>query len=572
MESLNFTEQLKELASSEDVLAVGREVNELRTKFDDYILEEERKIQVDELEAQDANEDINTDDRKAEIAQLKDNFYVLFQAYKDARKVLVDERNAKEEKNLSEKIALTKRLKEIVSSEENIGAAFAALKEIQEQWKEIGDIPRSQRNDVETEYTHLLDDFFYNIKIYKELKEHDFHRNQQLKTALIGELKKLNSLESIKEIESQLKQLQNEWNDIGPVMNDQWEAMKEAYWTEIRSVYNKINRFYDDQRVQLQANLEKKQALLEEIRTLLAGEEVLDTTGDWDKRTKQILDIQTRWKSVGFGPRKENDAIWKEFRAECDSFFDAKKAFFGTVREQYNEIAEKKKALIEKAKALSESTDWKNTADKLKQLQQQWKNLGHSGVKHEQKLWKDFRSACDAFFTARQEHFGAQDKEFEDNLKAKEELVKKLEAYVPGEDKTQILADLKQFATDFNAIGRVPLKSKDASYKAFKVAMDKHYAGLKMEGSEKDRILFQAKIETLKSSPNASRTLSDMKFELRKEIDKHIKEIAQLENNLGFFANSKGAESLKKEVEKKVDRAKERIQELKSKLKLIPNE
>ncbi len=572
MESLNFTDQLKAFAGNEDLLAVSRDVNDLRSKFDDYVLEEERKMQVKELEAEEAGETVNLDDRKAELLKEKDAFYEVYQFFKEAKKNALEERNAVETKNLGEKTALIKQLREIVTSEENIGAAFGGLKEIQDKWKEIGDIPRNKRSEVETEYAHLLDDFFYNIKIYKELKEHDFHRNHQLKLALIGELKTLNSLDSIKETETQLRKLQNDWNDIGPVPNEEWEALKEAYWTEVRSVYNKVNRFYDDQRAQQQVNLEQKQALLEETRALVSEKDGLDSVKAWDAKTKKILDVQARWKTIGFGPRKENEAIWKDFRAVCDEFFTAKKEFFGTVHQQYDAIAEKKKGLIAKANELKDSNDWKNTANKLKQLQQQWKQLGHSGVKHEQKLWKEFRGACDAFFNARSNHFAAQDQEFEDNLKQKEELLKTISAYKPEGDKSQTLADLKQFSNDFNAIGRVPLKQKDAIYKAFKDAMDKLYGDLKMEGAEKEKVLFQAKIETAQASPNASRMLSNLKFEIRKEIDKQVKEIAQLENNLGFFANSKGAESLKKDVEKKVNKAKDKITELKAKLKMIPNE
>jgi Domain of Unknown Function (DUF349) len=574
MENLSFIDQLKELTGTEDVLAAGKDVNELRTKFEDYVLEEERKVQVAELEAQEKEDkdSASTDARKTEIAKEKDDFYEVYQAFKEKKKNLIDERNAKESTNLGTKQAIIKRLKEVVTSEENIGAAFGAFKEIQEQWKEVGDIPRNNRNEIQTEYSRLLEDFFYNIKIYKELKDHDFHRNQQLKSALIEELKKLNDIKSIKEVETKLKKLQNDWDEIGPVPNEEWESLKESYWTEVRSIYNKINRFYDDKRAQSLVFLQEKQALLEETRVIASEIEELDSVKGWDAKAKKIIEVQAKWKTIGFGPKKENEAIWKEFRAVCDTFFDAKKAFFSTVHEKYDGIAAKKKALIDRANSLKESTEWKDTADKLKRLQQDWKKLGHAGIKHEQKLWKEFRAVCDSFFNSRSDHFSAQDKEFEDNLKLKQELLKTIEAYKPAKEKKDAIADLKKFSADFNTIGRVPMKAKDAIFKAFKIAMDKLYSDLKMEGAEKDQILFEAKIETFKASPNASRLLSDMKFDLRKEIDKQTKEITQLENNLGFFANSKGADSLKKEVEKKVDKAKEKIADIKSKLKMIPNE
>lgn len=568
MENMDFIAKLKELAESEDVLAVSRDVNELRSKFDDYVLEEERKFQVSQLEAEEKGEtvpELDTDFGK-------EAFYEVFNVYKERRKAVVDERNAVESKNLAEKRGLINRLREIVSSEENIGAAFAAFKEIQEKWKEIGDIPRDKRSDVQKEYSKLLEDFFYNINIYKQLKDHDFHRNHQLKLNVIDALKALQKVESLKDAEAELKKLQHDWDEIGPVPNEEWELLKESYWTEVRSLYNRINRFYEDRRAEQRENIEKKEGLLEELKALIGEPKSIDSTKIWETKTKEVLAVQERWKTIGFGPRKENEEIWKKFRAVCDVFFDAKKEFYSVVNDKFDGVAAKKKELIDKANELKLSTEWKETSNQLIQLQKRWKQLGHAGRKHEQKLWKAFRGACDEFFDARQKHFDNQDKEFEVNLVAKQELLKKIEAYEVGEDKAQILEDLKQFSNEFNAIGRVPMKSKNEIYGAFKKAMDVHYGKLKMEGNEKERVLFQAKIETMKASPDSGRLLRDAKFDLRKEIDKYKREIGQLENNLGFFANSKGADALKKEVEKKVQKVHDRIALIKEKIKMIPNE
>lgn len=568
MENMDFIAKLKELAESEDVLAVSRDVNELRSKFDDYVLEEERKFQVSQLEAEEKGEtvpELDTDFGK-------EAFYEVFDVYKGRRKAVVDERNAVESKNLTEKRGLINRLREIVSSEENIGAAFAAFKEIQEKWKEIGDIPRDKRSDVQKEYSKLLEDFFYNINIYKQLKDHDFHRNHQLKLNVIDALKTLQKEESLKDVEAELKKLQHDWDEIGPVPNEEWELLKESYWTEVRSLYNRINRFYEDRRAEQRENIEKKEALLEELKALIDEPKSIDSTKTWETKTKEVLAVQERWKTIGFGPRKENEEIWKKFRAVCDVFFDAKKEFYSVVNEKFDGVAAKKKALIDKANELKTSTEWKETSNQLIQLQKRWKQLGHAGRKHEQKLWKAFRGACDEFFDSRQKHFDNQDKEFEVNLVAKQELLKKIEAYEVGEDKAQTLEDLKQFSNEFNAIGRVPMKSKNEIYSAFKKAMDVHYGNLKMEGNEKERVLFQAKIDTMKASPDSGRLLRDAKFDLRKEIDKYKREIGQLENNLGFFANSKGADALKKEVEKKVQKAHDKIAMIKEKIKMIPNE
>ena len=565
---MDFIAKMEELSAQEDVLTVSREVNELRGKFDDYVLEEERKFQVSQLEAEESGEAIP--EQEGDLG--KEAFYTVYDAYKARKKEAIDARNAIENENLRQKKELITRLQKVVTSEENIGAAFAAFKEIQEKWNEIGDIPRDKRSDIQKDYSKLLEDFFYNINIYKQLKDHDFKRNHQKKMEIIEQLKELQKEESIKEVEAGLKRIQNEWDGIGPVPNEEWESVKEAYWTEVRSLYNRINRHYEDRREIQRVNMEQKRALIAEVKEHVQELETLTERKHWEDRTAKILDVQKRWKAVGAGPRKENELIWKEFRKECDVFFDAKKAFYDVLNGQFDEVATKKQALIDRANALKDSTDWKETAHQLVRLQKEWKTLGHAGRRNEQKLWKNFRGACDAFFNAREKHFAAQDEELEGNLTLKNALLEKIAAYKAGDDKSTTLADLKQFSAEFNAIGKVPMKAKDATYKAFKSAMDEHYGKLKMEGAEKEKIMFEAKLDTLKASPNSSRLLRDAKMDIRKEIDKIQKEIHQLENNLGFFANSKGADSLKKDVEKKVQRAQDKILSLRAKMKMIPNE
>lgn len=569
---LTFLDQLTALLAQEDLVALNREAGDLRSRFDDYVLQQEHEMQVEELEAQERGESVDQSARKEALQQEKEAFLAAYQEFKEKRKAQKEALESVEQQNLALKTALIKRLGELVRTEENIGAAFATLKEIQEAWKEVGDIPRKKRNEVETEYGQLLDEFFYNIKIYKELKEHDFHRNHQLKLDLIVQLKKLNELTSIKEIDARLKQLQDEWNDIGPVPNEEWDNLKEAYWTEVRSVYNKVNRFYEDRRAELQANIDKKKALLEELRLILQQEEVLDTVKAWEKRTEEIIAIQNKWKEIGFGPRRENDTLFKQMRSMCDVFFKEKKAYFESLQGAYNEIAEKKKQLIEQARAVQTGDQSADGAGQLKKLQRQWKELGHSGVRNEQRLWKEFRAVCDAYFNSRQEQFAEQEKEQEDNLKRKQEVLARLQAYELGTEKGQALNDLKALSAEFNAIGHVPIKAKQTLFNDFKAAMDSKYAALKMDASEKEQILFQAKVETLQASPDAFRQLRGLKDEIRKEIDRHTKEITQLENNLGFFAKSKGAQALAKEVEKKVERSRAKIAQLKAQLKLIPNE
>lgn len=569
MENTAFLEELKALTAQENLISINREVNELRTKFEDYVIEEERKLQIAQLDAQDKGEAIP---ENLELATLKEDFHAELKDFKERRKVVVEAKNAEQSENLAKKNAMIARLRTIIQNEENIGAAFGGLKEIQEAWKEVGDIPREKRDDIQTEYSRLIEDFFYNINIYKQLKDHDLHRNTQMKLAIIEKLQALDKVESIKDVEQQLKALQNDWEDVGPVTNDEWEVMKDNYWKAVKLAYDRINVFFEARRSALQENLVKKTELVATLTDYVGALPSEMDKSTWDSTTSKVLEFQEAWKKIGFGPKKENEEVWKAFRAQCDQFFARKKEFFGGLQQELDVIAQQKVKLIEKAEALKDSTDWKETANKIIQLQKDWKNAGHSGQKNEQKLWKHFRSACDAFFNARQKHFEAADAEFEENLKAKEELISKIEGYKASDDKKQVLADLKQFSADFAAIGKVPMKVKDTVYNKYKSALDKIYEGLKLEGAEKTRIMFQAKIDTLSGSSDSSRMFSNEKMALRKQIETIKHDVIQLENNLGFFAKSKGADMLKLEVQKKIDKAHEEIEAIKQKIKMIPNE
>ena len=568
MEENKLIEELKGLSQQEDILSVSREVNELKTRFDDYILDEERKQQIASIEAQEKEVEIELIDFKP----LKDEFYEIYNAFREKRKQLKAQKDAEETEHLKQKKALIAKLQEIILHEENIGSAFNAYKEIHEKWKTIGDIPREKRDEIQKEYSRLLEQFFYNIKIYKELKDHDLKRNTQLKTEIVQQLEDLKNLSSIKELESALKSLQNEWDEIGPVINEEWESLKNKYWENVRSLYEKIHQFYDERRNTLQENISKKKELISQTAQHVAESKTLTTVKEWENATSTLLHLQETWKSIGFGPKKENEEVWQEFRALCDRFFEAKKAYFATVHEQYSDIAEAKKQLIQKANELKDSTDWKETANQLIQLQKQWKKTGHAGQKLEQKLWNEFRSACDSFFNARQKYFEDQDKELESNLKVKENIIEEINGYQPKENVKETLMDLKKFASRFNDAGKVPMKEKNAIYDRFKSALDKHYAKIKLEGSEKDKIMFEAKLETMQSSPDSVRLMSRERAEIKQQIDKLNAEIIQFENNLGFFARSKGADALRKEVETKIKANQDKIQALRNRLKLIPYE
>jgi hypothetical protein len=569
MENLNFQEQLENLVKSDDLITIGREVNALKVQFEDFVLEAERVQQVNQLEAQERGENYEPIDYKIQ----KEAFYNIYKSFQESRKKQIEIKSALENENLRQKRALINRLKEVIEAEENIGSAFNSYKEIHETWKKIGDIPREKRDDTQKEYSRLLEIFFYNIKIYRELKDHDYKRNFQLKEDVIFRLKQLRTKNlPVRDLEASLRSLQDEWEEIGPVNNEDWEALKKNYWDSVKWIYEKINSHYEEQRNVLMDNLKKKKALVEALRNILLGLDSIEKGKEWESKTNEIISFQEQWKQIGFGPKKENDAVWKEFRSLCDSFFEAKKSFNKSLDNSYKDVADKKRALITEVQEINSSTDWKKTADRIVFLQKKWKQTGSAGPRNENKLWSEFRTACDVFYNSRDKHFEQQETELAGNLEQKLALISEIEHYVVSEDKTEALSALKNFNDRFSAIGHVPTKNKNEVFSSFKKVMDDKYASLKLEAKEKDLILFKAKVETILASPERGKLLNQERFELKKQMDTLNKEIIQMETNLSFFARSKGADQLRKDVEKKIESVKEKITGLKRKLSSLPNE
>jgi hypothetical protein len=569
MELINFQEKIRTLASAEDLIGLGREASELRQEFEDFMIEVERVEQVKRLEASEKGEHYEEVDFRPE----KEAFFEAYKSFQEKRKKQVELKSALENENLRQKKALIDRLKDVIENEEKIGTAFNAYKEIHENWKKVGDIPRDKREAVQKEYSRLLEIFFYNIKIYKELKDHDYKRNQQLKEALIFKLKQLRTANlPVREAEASLRALQDEWEEIGPVQNEEWESLKNAYWETVRAVYDKFNEHYEQQRAVLKENIDAKKAIIQQLSTLNQGIDQVTSAKEWDQKTKEVLSFQEAWKKIGFGSRKENELVYQDFRKQCDIFFQAKKEFSKDIESKFKEVADRKRKLIEEAKALSDSKDWKNTSEKLIHLQKKWKEAGNAGHRFENKLWTEFRGACNVFFEAKEAHFKVQDEANAVNLQSKNELISKVQEWEIPADKQEAIAGLRSFQQAFNELGQVPMKDKNSVYQNFKKAIDEKYAALKLDGQEKESILFKAKLDNLQSSPDRLKLLQGEKNEIRKQIEGLNKEIMQLENNLGFFAKSKGADALRAEVDKKVKFAQERIQNLKLKLKMFPNE
>ena len=559
-------EKLSAKIGEDDLISNIREVNQLKVDFDDWLLKSEGSQQVEVLKAKDKGETIE----QVDFTIVKEQFYVLYGSYKENRKKQIELKNQLEEVNLKQKTDLITELKTLVENEENIGSAFKAFNTIQETWKKIGDIPRTKRDIVQKEYSRLREMFFYNINMYREIKDHDYKRNAQLKQEIIHKLQTLRNGESqVREIEKSLRSLQDDWEDIGPVSNEEWEILKTSYWEAVRSIYDKINKHYDEYRQIQNDNLNKKRAIIASLKIKIKEEDDSRNIKQWNHLTNEVKKAQEDWKKIGFAAKKDNDKIWKEFRGICNAFFDERKVFFKSKDEVDHKARDVKKELIARAVELNNSEDIQAATKGLIDLQKKWKTTKNAG-RYERPLWEEFRKVCDQFFNRKEEVSNEFKKSLEENLKAKNTAIASFKNKELTKEYTE--QNLKEDIESFVAIGPVRKDKSNQILSEFISVLKEKVKGLQFKPEQVELTIFKLKIDSYALMENRKDIFFKEKNILRKRISTLENDILQSENNLGYFSVSKGAEKLFDKVNKKNEEVKEEIVMLKRQLKLIPNE
>ena len=553
-------EKLTELLHNEDVRAINTGVNDAIRSFRSLLSDEQ-------LVAKPAEEE-QTEEELAKILEdrkIDTKIEELIVDFKDRRKAFKKKKEEEEKANLIAKKAILTEFKDLVENEENIGAAFAKKKEIQQRWKELGNVPKDKFEDIQSQYSKLNDFFNYNINIYKEIQEHDLKRNYSLKNKIIFDLKALLEEKSIKKTQSALNQFLTDWDEIGPTFQEKWEELKNEFWGTVNELRTKIRSFYSAQAEKLEKNLEVKQELIERSKEFVTME--ADSIKGWNSATEKALALQGEWKKTGPVTKEKNKEVWEEFRLNFDAFFGKKNDYFKGLKKDNSKNQNRKKEIVAKAEEMKMSDDWKNTTLELKKLQGQWKEIGHTG-RGEQKLWEQFRSACDFYFNNKKEYFANRESIEAGNVEKKQAVIKEISEFKLPDNSNDAIQKLKEFSTQFLEIGNVPFKQKDIIYGEYKSALDKHYDSLKLDRKQKTRINYKNKLDGMVKKGN-SNTITKERDYLKRKLTNLNNEIGQYENNMGFFGNSKGAEQMKADIQKKIDKSKLEIETIRQKLKLI---
>lgn len=472
--------------------------------------------------------------------------------------------NAKEE-NLKVKLAIIDELKELVNSDETLNHTFNKFRELQQRWKETGPVPQANVKDTWETYNLHVENFYNFIKINKELRDLDLKKNYEAKISLCEQAETLVMESSIVSAFRKLQKLHDEWRETGPVANE----FKEPLWERFKLASSRINKAHQEHFESLkgeqQKNLEMKTELCVKAEEL--SEQMITSRKEWNKANDRLLEIQKVWKTIGFAPKKDNTRIYERFRNACDRFFALKRDYYAQLKAEMDHNLQLKNEICEAAESIKDSEDWKKTADELIALQKRWREIGTVSRRHSDAVWKRFRAACDYFFERKAAHFSSVDNEQERNLQAKRELLEQMKACDVKEGGFEAI---KTFQRKWNEIGYVPIKHKDALQKQYKEVVDAMFATLR--GSEHDRSMdrFRSKLSSMKAS--GEKRLRSERERLYNKVKQLEADIALLENNIGFFAHSKNAESMINDVRVKIAKAKAEMAETIEKVKLIDRE
>ena len=505
---------------------------------------------------------------KAEEDPYEKDIKDLLKKYRHIRIEHNKQLESEKEENLQKKYDVIEKIKGLINNEESINKTFNEFRDLQREWREIGLVPQSKMKNLWDTYHFHVENFYDYIKINRELRDLDLKKNLEAKIKLCERAEELLVEEpSILKAFNTLQKYHEQWREIGPVPREQ----KDDIWERFKAATTKINKkhqeFFENRKVEQKKNLEAKTALCEKAEEIIQ-EEILNHK-DWDEKSKQLVELQKVWRTIGFAPRKDNNKIYERFRTACDAFFNAKRAFYAKNKEEQQNNLQLKTDLCVQAESLKDSEDWKKTTQDFINIQKKWKEIGPVPRKHSDILWKRFRAACDFFFDKKSEHFTDVDSEHDDNLKLKEDLIKEVENFKPVDDVDENLESLKNFQRRWTEIGHVPFKKKDEVKVLFRDAINKLFDDLKLDDEKRNLLKFRNKMSSFSESTRGQN-------KMRMERDKYMNKMKQLENdlvlldnNIGFFAKSKNAESLIEDVKKKIEVTKQKIELLKDKIRVI---
>lgn len=555
-------ERLKEIVGNEEK-PTKDELDHLKTSFYKLHIAEREAQQKAYLEAGgDPEKYVLTPDEDEEV------FKAEMGVIKERRAKLFLQQEAEKQENLQKKLDIIEKIKNMATSPEEANKNYNEFKELQQHWKEIKNVPADKANELWRNYQLYVEQFYDLLNLNREAREYDFKKNLGIKTHLCEAAEKLAEEADVISAFHQLQELHQQYRETGPVAKE----LREEIWARFKAASTVINKrhqqHFDELRAKEEDNLAQKTTLCEQVETI--AKEEYKGASEWEKKTKEIINIQAEWKKIGFAPQKMNVKIFERFRAACDDFFAKKAVFFKEMKQRFSENVAKKQALVEQAEALMESTDWKATTDKMIALQKEWKTIGAVPKKLGDELWSKFLTACNNFFEARNAANAGTRNEERTNLDKKKAIITQLKEL--AEDATEGLQEKVQALVDeYNKIGHVPYKDKDKLYQQYHEVLDKLYKDLHITAAKRRLDNFKNNLKNM--AKRGEEALDNERARLMRRYEGLKQEINTYENNLGFLnASSKKGNSLIDEMNHKVQRLKDDLELVKQKIKTIDAE
>lgn len=552
-------ERVKEIASSEEQPQKS-ELDYLKTTFYKFHLAERDAQQKEYL-------DNGGDPDKYQVVsdELEESFKAEMSVIKEKRARIFQQQEAEKQDNLKKKTEIIEKIKAMATSPDEANKSFSEFKNLQQQWKEIKAVPAENANELWRNYHLYVEQFYDLLNLNREAREYDFKKNLELKTKLCEAAEHLADEKDVISAFHQLQELHQQYREIGPVSKE----LREEIWTRFKAASTLINKrhqqHFETLRAEEEENLNKKTALCEKVEEIVEQEN--KTAADWEKRTKEVIDIQKEWKTIGFAPQKMNVKIFERFRSACDRFFTNKATFFKEMKERFAENAQKKQALVEKAQALADSTDWKSTSDKLIALQKEWKTIGMVPKKQGDQLWNSFLTACNTFFEARNKANAGTRNEEHENLDKKRGIISQLKE-LTEQTAEDIQQKVQALVDEYNKVGHVPYKEKDKLYQEYHEVLDKFYKDLHISFARRHLDNFKNNLKNV--AKRGEDALDNERGRLMHRYEQLKSEITTYENNLGFLnASSKKGNSLLDEMNRKVEKLKDDCKMIREKIKAI---
>lgn len=527
------------------------------------------QLQEREKERKKLREEGKEDELAEEIPEdpLPQTLEKLLKQFKQKQKEAKQKEQEQREKNLQIKKQIIQNIENLINKPEAFGKTFNEFREFQKQWNETGPVPKNENRNIWTEYNQVTENFYNYVQINKELRDLDLQKNTEAKKQLCEEAEALLEKDDIMDAQRKLQKMHDRWRETGPVYNE----IKEELWERFKKPTKIINEKHQERlkliKEQQEKNLESKTYLCEKAEEALEKE--YRSNSEWKKASALVQKYQKLWNSIGYVPKQHNQAIYERFSTACDKFFDRMRAHFEKVNAERQENLVKKKELLEQAKERAESTDWSKDTKFYKNIQKQWKKIGPVPRKHSDKIWKEFRSACNTFFDRKREHFNQRKQDEKENLELKNRLIEEMENYNSSGDENEDLKKIKEFQNRWQEIGFVPIKEKDRVIKRYNKALDDLFDRSAVDKGAKVNIKLSKKMQALENA-DEDRIWGEI-GKLRAKIDEREKEINLWKNNLGFFSDDKASEEMKAEYLKKIERGEKEIAEYRAMINKLQN-